>query len=272
MTEGDARFANAFFTAKEMMWDRNFSLHEDEKEIVTVNNYIKWESETKDMLRKYVKGNTLCWIVFSKKIDKKELHTYLLPFVGIMKEEKMKGVLIIIAPSLTPETKKVIRKFSPPPRGFPLCEHNVKDGDHCDDKIEVVPGLKKIRSICINNQCITPVIEYFTLTAMQKNPTLHWLVPKHTLYIHEGIKKNLHEVLRREAVKDEFRPESNILIEALARILPPLLMRDPIVKWYGGRVGDLFFIERNIPNKSTAWKIVIPSYSRKGEKPLKKAR
>lgn len=306
MSGQNIRLANAFFTAHKMLSDRGYNLEESQKDVMTLNEFFIWKSNN-NSVREYTKGDEICQISFHEKGLSKTLISDLLTEVSNdMKKHTTKGRLIIISPKITSSLKKIIDKFQIPPGGFMDCEHSVKNGQLCfgvekrttrvrgtrnvrkkvptniieeefssdedDEKVhDKKPGIsidfktKKIPTICIDAQCIFPVVEFFTLTSLQFNYMKHSLVPKYTHITSEGFKKNLLETLLKETVVKETDD-----IPTLFDLLSTQVQRDPCSKWFGANIGDLFYIERTIPEFSTSVRIVIPDYSRKKEKPLKR--
>ena len=277
MSERDIRMYNAFVTSRQMMTDRGFKLSEETKDnkgniidqdlITTPDKFFDWREEGGFRVR-YIKGNTFCWITFHEvSLKKRDLERLIRGMAGTMLEEKLGGILIMVAPKIGSTVKKLVEKFSPPPQGFPKCKHGVKEGKKCGKKegILLQAGQDVVRTICLNSQCVAPVMEYFTLTSLQANILNHWLVPKYIHVTEEGFKKNLLKALLREDIVREGN-----LKPTLFDLLPTQPKRDPVSKWFGARVGDLFLIERIIPEHAVYIRIVVPNYSLKVEKPIKR--
>lgn len=165
-----------------------------------------------------------------------------------------KSILIIVAPSekkISSNVKKTLLKFD-----------RLHSATNTSNQIEI--GNKRITVNTIGDKHVYPIIEFFSIATLQADPTEHVLTPKHTLIKDESFKLALRNQISRYTVKPY--DEENYIEKTLYELLPLMTYDDPIAKWFGANIGDIFLIERSQPYKSIYIRIVVPDYMKKTEK------
>ena len=104
--------------------------------------------------------------------------------------------------------------------------------DDKDSSIKHIFILKKKQSNSFKKHCESLNVETFKLDELKVNITKHALVPKHTL---------IRDPIKKEKILKKYNTNKNI------NSLPEMLITDPICRFYGGKCGDLFEIQRISP-------------------------
>jgi len=95
----------------------------------------------------------------------------------------------------------------------------------------------------------TPTLEVFLYTELLINPLKYCMQPETRLITDEGEKEDLRRFLVRDAIDKK---------AGLEFLLPLIRFGRPLTVWYGAKIGDVFFFNRELGGSQGYYRIVVP--------------